>query len=458
MQFSDIMARQRAFFQSGATQALDFRRAQLKMLACQLDAYETELLAALHADLRKSPQQAYTSEISGVQGEIRHALKHLGAWMRPQRRRTPLLAWPARSHVHPQPYGVALIMSAWNYPVQLLLAPLVGAIAAGNCAVLKPSEFAPHTAAVLDRLIRSTFSEDFLTLVTGDQKTSAALLDQKFDKIFFTGGTETGRAVMTAAARHLTPVTLELGGKCPCIVGHDAPVQITARRIVWGKFLNAGQTCVAPDHLWVDKQIAPALIQAMIAALREFYGDSPQQSPDFGRIINRRHFDRLNGYLAHGTLACGGTTDPADLYIAPTILTACASNSPVMTEEIFGPILPVMEFSDLGEVLATLRDRPPPLAVYLFTGDGALQHRVVSSTRSGGVCINDTILQILGKDLPFGGVGESGMGTYHGRASFDCFSHPRAVLHRHLTMDLGFRYPPQHIPLKWLKRLLRTLA
>lgn len=455
MNFSAIIARQRAFFQSGATRSPEFRRAQLHKLADLLESHEEDLLAALHADLRKSPHDAYVSEIGFVGGEIRHALRHLSSWMKPERRRSPWLSWPARSHIHQEPYGVALIIGPWNYPVQLLLSPLVGAIAAGNCAILKPSEFAPHTAAVLDEMIRSTFPEDYLTLIRGERETSEALLREKFDSIFFTGGTETGRAVMAAAARHLTPVTLELGGKCPCIVCHDAPVEITARRIVWGKFMNAGQTCVAPDHVWVDSRIAPELIEAMKGALRGFYGEFPQHSPDYGRIINSRHFERLKDYLQDGNIICGGESDAADRYIAPTILSDVPQDSPVMTEEIFGPILPAIEFSDIDEVLAKLRDSPLPLALYLFTRDAALQERVISETQSGGVCINDTILQILGNDLPFGGIGESGMGNYHGRASFDCFSHQRTVLRRSLAIDPEFRYPPPDLPLKGLKRLLR---
>jgi acyl-CoA reductase-like NAD-dependent aldehyde dehydrogenase len=353
---------------------------------------------------------------------------------------------------------VALIIGPWNYPLQLLLSPLVGAIAAGNCAVLKPSEFAPHTGEVVERIIRSAFAEDYLTVICGGRETCEALLAEKFDTLFFTGGTETGRAVMTAAARHLTPVTLELGGKCPCIVCHDAPLKTTARRIVWGKFLNAGQTCVAPDHLWVDSRIAPGLLEALKDVLLEFYGAFPQQSADYGRIVNRRHFDRLAAYLEDSRIICGGECDPGDLYISPTVLVGVMEDSPVMTEEVFGPILPVLEFSDLEEVLGKLADRPKPLALYLFTGDEALQEQVISQTQSGGVCVNDTIVQILGSDLPFGGVGESGMGKYHGRASFECFSHSRTIMRRSTIVDPGFRYPPVDVPLKWLRRILRFLG
>jgi len=457
MDFKAIISRQRAFFQSGATRAPEFRREQLLKLADLLESREASLLAALHADLGKSPYDASISEIGVVLGEIRHALRHLSSWMKPERRRSPMLAWPARSHIQPEPYGLALIIGAWNYPLQLILSPLVGVIAAGNCAILKPSEFAPHTAEVLDQMIRDAYPEDYLTIIRGERETSEVLLREKFDTIFFTGGTETGRAVMAAAARHLTPVTLELGGKCPCIVCHDAPVETTARRIIWGKFMNAGQTCVAPDHVWVDQRIAPALLDAMRKTLAEFHGEFPQQSPDYGRIVNRRHFERLAQYLKQGNIVCGGECDPADLYMAPTVLTDVSLDSPVMTDEIFGPILPVMEFSDIDTVLTKLRDRPKPLALYLFTRERALQERVLATTQSGGVCINDTILQILGHDLPFGGVGESGMGSYHGRASFDCFSHRRVVMRRSFALDSRFRYPPPGVSLPVLKRLLRFL-
>jgi acyl-CoA reductase-like NAD-dependent aldehyde dehydrogenase len=455
MDFASIIARQRAFFQSGATRSTDFRLAQLKILKNLLESSDAELLAALHADLGKSAHEAYTSEIAFLLGEILHAIRHLPSWVKPERRKSPLIAWPAKSVVRREPFGVALIIGPWNYPLQLLLSPLVGAIAAGNCTVLKPSEMAPHTAGLVDRLIRSTFPEEFITSIQGGRETAEALLGEKFDTIFFTGSTRTGRAVMAAAARNLTPVTLELGGKCPCIVGEDAPVDLTARRIVWGKFMNAGQTCVAPDHVWAHQRIVPALLEAMRQTLVEFYGSSPKTSPDYGRIINAAHLERLTGYLNDGQIACGGESDPATLYLAPTIITQPRIDSPVMTDEIFGPILPVIGFSDIDEVLQGLRERPKPLAVYLFARDPALQERVLAGTESGGVCINDTILQILGTDLPFGGVGDSGMGTYHGRAGFDCFTHQRAIMTRSPAVDPKFRYPPPRASLETLKRILR---
>ncbi len=458
MDFTPLIARQRAFFQSGATLSREFRRDQLRNLLDTLVAHETDLLAALDADLRKSPREAYTSELGVVLGEIRHALRHLSAWMKPARRRASLLAWPARGFVRPEPFGVALIIGPWNYPLQLLISPLVGAIAAGNCAVLKPSEFAPHTAAALGQIIGAAFPDEFIAVVQGEQTCAEALLQHRFDTIFFTGSTPTGRAIMASAARHLTPVTLELGGKCPCIVCADVPVASVARRIIWGKFMNAGQTCVAPDHVLVDHRVAGAFLEAAKQALRDFYGKDPQQSPDYGRVINRRHFDRLTGYLGDGQVVCGGHHDAADRYIEPTILTDVPWAARVMQEEIFGPILPVVEFTDLDAVLARLRGQATPLALYLFTNSGPTRKRVLAGTRSGGVCINDTVMHILGKHLPFGGLGESGMGAYHGRASFDCFTHRRSVLQCSLAIGAGFRYPPSRIALPGLKRILRLLG
>jgi aldehyde dehydrogenase (NAD+) len=458
MDYGPLIARQRAYFLSGATASRGFRHDRLRDLENGLIGREAELLEALHADLRKNPHEAYASEIGYVLGEIRHAIKHLPRWMKPERRRAPFAAWPSRAELRHEPYGVSLIIGPWNYPLQLLLAPLAGAIAAGNTTVLKPSEFAPHTATVISAMIKKQFDENFIAVVEGERECAEALLREKFDKIFFTGSTATGRLVMAAAARHLTPVTLELGGKCPCIIAADAPVELTARRIVWGKFINAGQTCIAPDHLWVDRRIAGPLLDAMRVEIRRFYGENPQQSPDYGRIINRRHFDRLKALLSDGKIYHGGRTDAGELYIEPAILTETSPASPAMRDEIFGPILPVMEYDDLTEVLAIQRDLPPPLALYLFTADRPLQERVLAETRSGGVCINDTISHIIGNDLPFGGLGESGMGTYHGRASFECFSHRRSVLRRSFGIDPSFRYPPPKAPLETLKRVMRYFS
>ena len=457
MDCASLILRQRTHFQTGATRSLEFRCAQLQKLGGAIETRETQLLAALRADLHKSSYQAYATEIGLVLSEIRFAIRHLPGWVRPQRVSAPPLVWPARGFIRPEPYGVALIIGPWNYPFQLVLLPLLGALAAGNCAVLKPSEFAPRTAGAIDDLIRATFPEEYVAVVQGEREVAEGLLRERFDTIFFTGSTSVGRTVMAAAARHLTPVTLELGGKCPCLVCADAPIEVSARRIVWGKFINAGQTCVAPDFVLVDRRIRDDLVEAMKRALREFYGDDPQRSPDYGRIVNRRHFDRLIGYLGSGQIAHGGQQDANDLYLAPTILTGMPADAPVMQEEIFGPILPVREMDQLDEALALLRDRPTPLALYLFTQDRAVHEQVLAKTQSGGVCINDTISHMIGKRLPFGGVGASGTGSYHGKASFDGFTHYRSVMRRSFRLDSRVRYPPPRLSLAGLKRAYRFL-
>jgi len=457
MDFAATVQRQRACFQSGATRPLAFRRAQLETLRGALERNESALLAALDADLRKSPPQACASEFGLVQAEIRHALRHLRAWMSPRRRRTPWFVAPARGWVQPEPFGVALILGPWNYPVQLLLTPLVSAIAAGNCALLKPSELAPRTAETIATLVRENFAEEFISVVTGGAEVAEALLRERFDKIFFTGSSRVGRAVMAAAAKHLTPVTLELGGKCPAMVCADAPLELAARRIAWGKFMNAGQTCVAPDHVLVERGVRDVFVAALQKALGDFYGTDPSRSADYGRIVNARHFERLTGYLRDGKVVHGGQQDARDLFLAPTILTDVPPDAPVMQEEIFGPILPVLEFASLDTALARLREQPAPLALYVFTRDRTTQARVLAETRSGGVCVNDVVSHMIGTGLPFGGLGESGMGTYHGRAGFDAFSHQRAVLRRATWIDTPFRYPPPKLSLAGLKRATRFL-
>jgi acyl-CoA reductase-like NAD-dependent aldehyde dehydrogenase len=359
--------------------------------------------------------------------------------------------------VQPEPFGVVLILGPWNYPLQLLLAPLVSAIAAGNTIVLKPSELAAKTAETLADLITETFPAEYIVLVNGGPDVAEELLRERFDKIFFTGSPRVGRLVMAAAARQLTPVTLELGGKCPAIVCADAAVDLAARRIAWGKFIGAGQTCVAPDHVFVQRRLREPFLQAVKQNLLKFYGPDPHRSADYGRIVNERHFDRIVSYLTNGTVVCGGERDRGELYLAPTVLTEVTPAAPVMQEEIFGPVLPVIEFDQVSEVIHRLRAAPAPLAVYLFTADRVLERELIGQIRSGGVCVNDVISQMLGTRLPFGGLGESGFGAYHGRAGFDAFSHQRAVLRRATWLDLPFRYPPQRLSTAGLKRALKFL-
>lgn len=457
MNIPELVAAQRGYFQTGATQPAAFRLEQLEHLRRELEGHEAEFLTALAADLGKPEIEAYMSESAMVLSEIHHAKRHLRRWMKPRSAGMPLLAWPGRGRVRPEPLGVALIIGPWNYPVQLILAPLVAAIAAGNCAILKPSEHAPHTAAVLTKMIRSCFPANYVTAIKGGRPVAEALLTEKLDHIFFTGSTATGRAVMTAAAAHLTPVTLELGGKSPCVVCADAPLQVTARRIIWGKCLNAGQTCVAPDYLLVDRRIREPLVTEMRKVLHSFFGEDPRTSTDYGRIIHRAHFDRLLTYLQDGTVLHGGQHDAETLYLAPTLLGNVAPDASVMQQEIFGPILPVIEFDHLDEALRFIRARPDPLALYLFSTDKDSCRRVEMETRSGGLCLNDTVVHLLCKNLPFGGRGDSGMGAYHGKTGFDRFSHHKTVVQRALRPDPAFRYPPAKISLAKLKRLFPFL-
>ena len=457
MQAAVTVRRARDFFATGVTRPLAFRREQLQKLSATLQQHEPVILAALQADLGKSPYQSLSSELGLVRAEINHALRNLSGWAAPSKRRTPWFVAPARGWVQPEPFGVALIVGPWNYPVQLLLSPLVSAIAAGNAVIVKPSELAPHTAEALTDLVAATFPPEYITAINGGSEVAEALLQEKFDKIFFTGSARVGRLVMAAAARHLTPLTLELGGKCPAIVCADAKVELAARRIAWGKFLGAGQTCVAPDHVHIHRRVRERFLQALKKALREFYGADPRRCDDYGRIVNRKHFDRLLGYLDHGKIFHGGESDAQELYLAPTILTEVRPDAPVMQEEIFGPVLPVLEFDDLAEVVTQLQAAPAPLALYLFTEDRAVEEKIIREVRSGGVCVNDVISQMIGTGLPFGGLGESGFGSYHGRAGFDAFSHQRSVLRRGTWLDLPFRYPPARLANTTLKRALKFL-
>lgn len=457
MDFAAASHRQRAFFQTGATRSVEFRRAQLARLASALERHEAALLAALQADLGKSPGQGYASEVGLVRMELRHALRHLRRWAAPQRRRTPWLVAPARGWVQAEPFGVALILGPWNYPVQLLVSPLVSALAAGNCVVLKPSELAPRTARAITELIGDCFAEQLVTVVNGGANVAEALLRERFEKIFFTGSPRVGRLVMTAAAQQLTPVTLELGGKCPALVCGDAPVALAARRIAWGKFMNAGQTCVAPDFVLVAREAHDPFVAAMKKALHEFYGDDPARCRDYGRIVNPAHFERLVNYLREGKAVHGGQHDAQALFIAPTILAGVAADAAVMREEIFGPVLPVLEFDHLDDALALLRGKPTPLALYVFTCDRATEARVLAEARSGGACVNDVVAHMIGAGLPFGGLGASGMGAAHGRAGFEAFSHQRAVVRRATWLDTPFRYPPERLSLAALKRAMRFL-
>jgi aldehyde dehydrogenase (NAD+) len=453
LEISNLVRQQRSFFGAGNTKEISFRLEQLKSLKQAILANQTAIIAAMKADLNKPVFEAYGFEI-GVLKEIDYAIKHIKAWTKPKKVATPLEQFPSSAVIYPEPLGVVLIISPWNYPFQLMISPLVGAIAAGNCAILKPSELAPHTSRALADLFQKNFAPDYIAVVEGGVETSQLLLQEKFDHIFFTGGTAVGKIIMAAAAKHLTPVTLELGGKSPCIVDTDINLEHTAKRITWGKFINAGQTCIAPDYLLVDKTIKKDLVENIKNCLQEFYGKEPENSPDYARIISQKHFSRLAAFLNDGEIIAGGKTDPESLYIAPTVIDNISADAAVMQEEIFGPILPIIEYNSLSEAIAFVNERPKPLALYLFSKNKDYQERVLRETSSGGVCINDTVMQVGVPDLPFGGVGLSGIGSYHGKASFDTFSHQKSVLKKSFLMDLKWRYAPYEGKLDLLKRIL----
>jgi acyl-CoA reductase-like NAD-dependent aldehyde dehydrogenase len=448
----DIIRQQREFFATGKTKDVEWRIEQLKRLKQAIVDDQEAIVNAVKADLGRPDFEAYF-EIAAI-SEINYALKHLKSWVKPKKVATSIDQFPASAKIYPEPLGVVLIISPWNYPFQLMISPLTGAIAAGNCAVLKPSEVAVNTSRVIADIIQKTFDPAYIAVVEGGVETSQQLLEEKFDHIFFTGGTAIGKIVMQAAAKHLTPVTLELGGKSPCIVDSDVDLKYAAKRITWGKYLNAGQTCIAPDYLLVDRRIKSDLLTEIQKCVEEFYGDDPAQSPDYARLISRRHFERLEPLLKDGEIVMGGQTKPEEKYIAPTVMDQVSWESPVMQEEIFGPILPVLEYTDFKEAIAQINARPKPLALYIFSKDKQKQEQVLQETSSGGVCINDTVMQVGVSTLPFGGVGDSGIGSYHGKASFDTFSHYKSVLKKGFRFDPNWRYPPYKDKLSLLKRII----
>ncbi|MEM9535867.1 MAG: aldehyde dehydrogenase [Cyanobacteria bacterium P01_E01_bin.45] len=436
----DVVARQRQFFSTGQTKSLEFRLKQLGCLKQAIIDRQEDILVAAKADLGRPAFEAYF-EIATL-AEVNKALKDLTRWMRPEKVKLGIDQFPGSAWRQPEPLGVVLIIGPWNYPFQLMMSPLVGAIAAGNCAVLKPSEHAPHTSKVVADIVNAAFEPDYVAVFEGEVDTSQQLLKEKFDHIFFTGGTEVGRIIMQEAAKTLTPVTLELGGKSPCIVDADVKLDVAARRIAWGKFINAGQTCIAPDYILVDRRIQDAFIEQMRTTIAEFFGDNPEQSSDFGRIIHDRHFDRLVQFLSDAQVAIGGDNDRDRRYIAPTVLNNVSWDDAVMQEEIFGPILPVQVYDSLDEAISKINSRPKPLALYVFSSSSDVQERVLNSTSSGGACINDTVMHVGVDTLPFGGVGDSGIGAYHGKFTFDTFSHYKSVLKKGLWLDLKWRYAP----------------
>ena len=432
----------RATYRSGVTRPLAWRHHQLQQLTRMVEENETEFLDALKADLGKPAVEGFITDIAFVLGEVESMRKHLAKWNRPKRVPSPLVTLPARSKLVPEPLGVVLVIAPWNYPVQLLLAPVAAAIAAGNTVVMKPSEISASTSALLGRLVPTYLDPSAVALVEGGVTETTELLTQRFDHIFYTGNGTVGRVVMTAAAKHLTPVTLELGGKSPVIVDASANVKVAARRVAWGKWLNAGQTCIAPDYVLVHERVRQDFLDELATALTSFYGDDPQASPDYGRIVSDRHFDRLVGLQQGGTVLLGGRSIAAERYIAPTVLVDVDQDSPLMHEEIFGPLLPVLTVGSAREAVDFVTARDHPLALYVFAGDKAVVDDVVARTTSGGVTVNGTMLHFTNPHLPFGGIGESGMGGYHGESGVRLFQHLKPVLTRGTAVDPSLPYPP----------------
>ena len=451
------IAAMRAPVSAGLSRSLAWRLEQLDRLAALLSQHEAEVLEALAADLGKPPLEA-SFELVAIRQELRLTRRRLRRWMAPRHLSLELSLRPGQAFQQAEPLGCVLIIGPWNYPFQLCLHPLVSALAAGNSVVLKPSEHAPRTAALIAEAVAACFPTEVVQVVCGDGAVAAQLLEEQFDHIFFTGGGRVGRLVMAAAARHLTPVTLELGGKSPAIVLADADLAVSARRLAWGRSLNAGQTCIAPDHVLVQPAAAEALVQTMARDLERFYGSDPLQSPDLGAIVNQAQYDRLSGLLAgaqaRGQVLHGGRCDPERRRIEPTLVAVSSGEDPLMQEELFGPLLPIQQVESLDRALEEIRSRPKPLALYLFSHDRRAQQRVLNETSSGGVCFNDVVMQAGSSQLPFGGVGESGMGSYHGEAGFLTFSHLRSVLRRPFWLDIPLRYPPYAGKLALVQRLL----
>lgn len=434
--------RLRQAFESGRTRPVEWRLAQLQEVARMMRDHEADFGEALRLDLGKSAFEAMLTELSFVEAEAKYAIRHLDTWMRPVRVRTPLMVQPGRSHIQPEPKGVVLIIAPWNYPLSMVMAPLVGAIAAGNCAVMKPSEVTCHTSSALAKILPRYLDPDAFAVVEGGIPETTELLGQRFDHILYTGNERVARIVMSAAAKHLTPVTLELGGKSPCLIDKSADIEVAASRIAWGKFLNAGQTCVAPDHVLVHRDVATPFVDALARRIREFYGDDPAQSPDYCRIASQRHAERFAKLLEGQKIHVGGRVDVANRFVEPTIVLDPPADSELMREEIFGPVLPVITVDEMHHAIKFVADRPKPLALYVFTRSKALEEAVLDRLSAGSVCINDAVIFMVSPELPFGGIGNSGMGRYTGWYGFETFSHMKPVMRRSFRFDAPLRYPP----------------
>jgi aldehyde dehydrogenase (NAD+) len=439
--YSAIVQKQRDYFWSHATKPIEFRKKQLNKLKAAFRKHEEKLLAALKADLNKPKQEALATEIEVTVAEIDHYIRNLEDWMEPERVPTPLFFQPGSSMIVPEPFGVSLIIAPWNYPVKNLFGPLLGAIAAGNTAVVKPSEISPNCSKAIADLIKDTFGPEYIVSIEGGVAETTELLKERFDYLLFTGGTEIGRIVYQAAAKHLTPVTLELGGKSPCIVDTNININVAAKRLVWGKFQNAGQTCIAPDYIYVNNKIKAEFLGKVKQYIVEFFGPSDKPSDDLGRLISDRHFQRVSKMLT-GDIIIGGVTDAATKYISPTIIDNVTMDHPAMQEEIFGPVMPIIGYDSFDEVINHINAGERPLAMYLFSNDSKLKNRLINETSSGAICVNETMVHAGQPNLPFGGVGNSGIGAYNGKLGFDTFSHKKPVMVRSFLGDVAQKYPP----------------
>lgn len=452
----EIVNKQRTYFHTGQTLPVNTRILYLKKLYRSIQAHEADIIHALHADLGKSETEAFMCEAGLTLSELSHQIRHIRHWASKSHKHTDLTNFPARSYTICEPYGVVLVMAPWNYPFMLTIEPAIGAIAAGNCCVLKPSAYSPATSAVISAIVKEVFPPEYVTVVEGGRAENTELLNQRFDYIFFTGGVTVGKLVMQKAAAHLTPVTLELGGKSPCIVEKSCNLKIAARRLVFGKYLNCGQTCVAPDYVLVDESIKDRFLALVKKEITSMYGERPLENAAYGKMINQKHFDRVSGLLLPEKVVFGGQTNPETLQIEPTVMDHVSPEDAIMQEEIFGPVLPILTYRDIREAEQFITSREKPLAFYLFTSDKGIERRLLRHISFGGGCVNDTIMHMTTSAMGFGGVGNSGMGSYHGKKSFDTFSHEKSILKKSTLIDMPMRYAPyKKIWLTVIRLLLR---
>lgn len=453
----DMIADQRGYYFTGVTKSADFRIAQLQRLKAAIQAHEDDIIEALQLDLGKSEFEGYATEVGFVLDSIGHMTKHLEDWMKPEQVKTPIHLQPAKSFIIREPYGSVLVIGPFNYPFQLAMEPLIGALASGNCAVVKPSEATPNVARMIRKVLEDSFQSHYVKVVEGEREEVTALIHASFDYIFFTGSVPVGKVVMKAASERLTPITLELGGKSPAIVDQTANLELAAKRIAWGKFMNTGQTCVAPDYLCIHESVKEDFMKIFIQTIRKFYGDNAQDSPDYGRIVNEKHHDRLTEILKkeQSHIVYGGDYDRADRYIEPTLLDGIQWDSPSMEDELFGPVLPIITYNDLPQLLRDIRRLPKPLAAYLFSENDRAVRFFLDQLPFGGGCINDTVSHVGSHYLPFGGVGPSGMNSYHGKASFETFTHAKSIVKKSTKLSTNLTYPPYKNRAKWIRTVLK---